>query len=443
MAVTPQGATRAVDEGESARGNPAGPPPPYLGRSVRIVGPVANVDMNQSPHPKNRRGELGKALFNWYRNTISKDPLTRVSAPNHFADRRNFLPTVVNRPTKGKINPKKMPVPDPAAMTRHIKAVARYMGADVVTIAKAHPSFMYAGSRYVQDGIADDPYLKNTPEELVQKFPYLIVTTTAWDHDKLQAHRHHIGDAAYHVSQMKGVMILKALEGYVKELGYNAVRGVANPQASGLASGMGELGRNGLIINKKYGARIHMPDPIMTDLPLVPDQPVDIGVEDFCNICRKCAINCPTNSITFGDKEVYNGVEKYKINWLTCYKLRPYVDGNWGSCLTCATVCPFTKPNVWWRSLAVWALSTCPIPARPVLVHALKAIDDAFWGVARNNRVRWLGYDSGIKPGEQACTVAGCTASHAVEGHSGEVAGEKGYYAPLKENTNRFVKRGA
>ena len=70
------------------------PPPPYLGRSVRIVGPVANVDMNQSPHPKNQRGELGKALFNWYRNTISKDPLTRVSAPNHFADQRNFLATV-------------------------------------------------------------------------------------------------------------------------------------------------------------------------------------------------------------------------------------------------------------------------------------------------------------------------------------------------------------
>ena len=41
------------------------PTPPYLGRSVRIVGPVANVDMNQTPHPKNSRGELGKALFNW------------------------------------------------------------------------------------------------------------------------------------------------------------------------------------------------------------------------------------------------------------------------------------------------------------------------------------------------------------------------------------------
>jgi hypothetical protein len=73
------------------------------------------------------------------------------------------------------------------------------------------------------------------------------------------------------------------------------------------------------------------------------------------------------------------------------------------------------------------------------LVSALKWIDDKFWGVTRTTRVRWLGYDSGIKPGEQACTVAGCTASH--EGKAASVSGDIGYYAPLKENTNRFVKR--
>src|SRR5438105_12013239 len=117
--------------------------------------------------------------------------------------------------------------------------------------------------------------------------PYILVATTAWDYNKLQAHRHFIGDAAYHVSQIKGNMILKALEGYIKELGYTALRGVVTPQAAGVASGVGELGRNGLVINKTFGARIHMPDPIMTDLPLVPDEPVDIGVEDFCKICRK------------------------------------------------------------------------------------------------------------------------------------------------------------
>ena len=72
-------------------------------------------------------------------------------------------------------------------------------------------------------------------------------------------------------------------------------------------------------------------------------------------------------------------------------------------------------------------------------MRALKWIDDRFWGVARTNRVRWMSYDSGIKPGDQACTVAGCTASH--EGKGASVVGDVGFYAPLKENTNRFVKR--
>src|SRR2546426_1114532 len=216
-------------------------PIPHLGRSVRIVGPVVNVDMNHSPHPKNQRGELGKALFNWYHNSVSKDPLTRVSAPNHFADRRNFIATVINQATTGKVNTKQVPVTDGAAMTRHIKAVARYMGADVVAIARAHPTFMYAGSRYVQDGTAEDAYETSTPEGLVRKFPYIIVATTAWDYDKLQAHRHYIGDAAYHVSQIKGHLILKALEGYIKELGYAALRGVVTPQAAAVASGVDEL----------------------------------------------------------------------------------------------------------------------------------------------------------------------------------------------------------
>src|SRR6188508_1706304 len=103
-------------------------PPPHLGRTVRVVGKFENVDMNQSPHPKNQRGELGKPLFNWYHNTVSKDPLTRVSAPNHFADRRHFLSTIINQATKGKVNPRQIAVPDPAAMSRHIKAVAHYMG---------------------------------------------------------------------------------------------------------------------------------------------------------------------------------------------------------------------------------------------------------------------------------------------------------------------------
>ena len=53
-----------------------------------------------------------------------------------------------------------------------------------------------------------------------------------------------------------------------------------------------------------------------------------------------------------------------------------------------------------------------------------------------------MGYDSGVKPGETACTVAACTADHDAQGTgTTQFIGEIGYYAPLKENVNRFVKR--
>lgn len=100
MAVTLQKPAEQSTESTNVQANI--PPPPYLGRSVRIVGPVVNVDMNQSPHPKNQRGELGKPLFNWYHNTVSKDPLTRVSAPNHFADRRHFSAPSSIRPPRAR-----------------------------------------------------------------------------------------------------------------------------------------------------------------------------------------------------------------------------------------------------------------------------------------------------------------------------------------------------
>src|SRR5205085_6209128 len=39
-------------------------------------------------------------------------------------------------------------------------------------------------------------------------------------------------------------LVLTALEFYIRELGYTAIRGKVNPQAAALAGGVGELGRS-------------------------------------------------------------------------------------------------------------------------------------------------------------------------------------------------------
>jgi epoxyqueuosine reductase QueG len=282
---------------------------------------------------------------------------------------------------------------------------------------------------------------KMTPEQLAQRFPFVIISTTAWDYKTLQAHRHILGDLSYHSTGMRAALANKSLEGYIRELGYTAIRGATVPQTVALASGIANIGRNGMLISDRYGARIHAPDTILTDLPLVADSPVDLGTEDFCKICRKCAVVCPTNSISFEDKVVYNGVKKYKINWQSCYKLRPFVHEWWTACLSCVAICPFTKEDTWWRRTAGWALKTTPIAAREPVVRGLKWLDDQIWGTERKSRVRFMGYDSGIKPGEKACTIAGCTATHEDNEPSQSADGKVGYYAPLKENTERFVKR--
>ena len=45
-------------------------------------------------------------------------------------------------------------------------------------------------------------------------------------------------------------------------------------------AGLGELGRNGLLVTPKYGPRVRLAK-ILTNMPLVPDSPIRFGVTEF------------------------------------------------------------------------------------------------------------------------------------------------------------------
>ncbi len=48
-------------------------------------------------------------------------------------------------------------------------------------------------------------------------------------------------------------------------------------------------------------------------LPMELDVPVDLGMQDFCRKCLKCAENCPAGAIPRGEPMVVRGVRKWKI----------------------------------------------------------------------------------------------------------------------------------
>jgi len=60
----------------------------------------------------------------------------------------------------------------------------------------------------------------------------------------------------------------------------------------GLLAGHGWIGRNNLLIHPEYGARFRLVT-ILTDMPLTPDQPLDMD----CGKCRACISSCPAGAI--------------------------------------------------------------------------------------------------------------------------------------------------
>ena len=140
---------------------------------------------------------------------------------------------------------------------------------------------------------------------------------------------------------------------FIRNLGYKALPagnnlGLSIPFA--IDAGFGELGRNGLLITPKYGPRVRIAK-VFTDLPLNPDSPIRFGVTEFCEVCGKCAKDCPGNAISSGERtrEPVNistnpGVLKWPIDAEKC--LRGWMTFGSG-CASCIRSCPFNKPDSW------------------------------------------------------------------------------------------------
>lgn len=69
-------------------------------------------------------------------------------------------------------------------------------------------------------------------------------------------------------------------------------RGHLSHKELGQAAGLGWRGRNNLLVNPAYGARIRLVS-ILTDFPLQADKPLNKS----CDTCRRCIAVCPAGAI--------------------------------------------------------------------------------------------------------------------------------------------------
>lgn len=230
----------------------------------------------------------------------------------------------------------KHPVKDPQEMTRKLKRTAQFIGADLVGIAEINTKWVYKTERYTL-----------SPLELPEEVKYAVVMAVEMDELGIATSPETPAAAATGLGYSKMAFISSILAEFIRNLGYTAIPSgneIAFSIPIAVDAGLGQLGRNGLLITPEYGPRVRL-CKVFTDLPLVPDKPIDFGVNEFCSICKKCAYACSVQAISHGEqtyegvcKSSSPGVLKWPVDGEKCYNF--WCD-NGTDCSDCINVCPY------------------------------------------------------------------------------------------------------
>ena len=157
------------------------------------------------------------------------------------ADLANSLPEIIRHAPAGNVFPTKTELHTPEITSRHVKELARYLGADLVGITA----------------------LKGDGEPL----PFALVCAVRADHDPRTA-----PGVGGQVPLQNGLFVTFVLSAWIRELGFRAIS-TRDARAEQLAerAGLGALGTEGRLVTREFGAGVHVADVILTDLPLAPD----------------------------------------------------------------------------------------------------------------------------------------------------------------------------
>ena len=257
---------------------------------------------------------------------------------------------------------------DPDGMTKVIKDLAIHLGADEVGIAQLNPMYVYS-----HVGRGPEPW--GTP--INNNHKYAIVFTLEMNYEQVEtAPRIGITEEAAR-QYLNSALISTSLASAIREIGYSARAHISDSNYQimlppvAVAAGLGELGRFGYLISKKYGARVRL-GGITTDLPLVPDKPIQFGVQKFCEICKKCATNCPSGAIPYDNRQTIRGINKWPLNVEKCLTYWRLIGTDCGLCMK---VCPFSHPPTLLHNLVRTGINNSSF-AR----HVSNFGDDLFYG---------------------------------------------------------------
>ncbi|MCG8353698.1 MAG: reductive dehalogenase [Chloroflexales bacterium] len=253
------------------------------------------------------------------------------------------------------MGPKMMENMDPARMAAMMEDMDPSLMPDMSTLAGQMDvgAIMRANAKEIRfsDEIAA-PAIQDGVKTIPRSMNRVVVMAFEMDEGGINTENNQlsVGSTANGYSRM--AFTSACLANFIRGLGYNAIpmgndHALSQPMA--VDAGLGEIGRNSMLITPKYGPRVRLAK-VLTDLPLRTDRPISFGVTEFCEACGKCAERCPSGALSQGNR-TYDapdsgipGFYHWPVEGDKCF-------GYWneigGGCSECIRVCPFNKPEGW------------------------------------------------------------------------------------------------
>lgn len=265
----------------------------------------------------------------------------------------------------GPVNPQKAVITNPEILTRKIKTEIQSLGADVVGVTLLKTQYVYGKDANGQPLHLDHKYaivigkgidyrLANPTaplpyQEFYSSLPEVIAAELSglkFNKERLVSKEEirDVEETLQFFSEGGSVAVdtaryIRSTYGYEARAHFHRWGEVlAVPLA--VEAGLGECAKNSMIINSKFGPRGSF-SVVTTNLPLVVDKPVDLGIVEFCKICNKCAMACPVKAIPAGNPAWTNHVLKWRVDGKKCWD---YIVNN-PKCLACIGSCPYNKPD--------------------------------------------------------------------------------------------------
>ena len=288
-------------------------------------------------------------------------------------------------------NPEKFEFENPEDASKKVKRAAKFLGASLVGIAKYNPLWTYSSLLKIDKFQDTDPQhwlrapagIKHIKTELPFEPKSVVVMAIEMDYQAIACSPTRLAGAGVGLGYSRMAELGWSVRRFISELGYRSFANGNDTTISvpyGVAAGLGEAGRNGILITREFGPRVRLVK-VFTELELKPDKPRVFGAAEFCRKCRRCAESCPGKAISFSDDRTFEGlsisnnpgVEKWYIHPEKCFNF--WVENGTYGCANCVTSCPYNKRDMWNHRLIA---SSTSLPGEQL--HYLMAKMDKIFG---------------------------------------------------------------